>query len=83
MQLEAIKSADIGHAAYDTSSKLMVLADTITVADRKRSGFDDAATATRLRVQIGYQRIEDHWHQLYEALIAHQNGKLAAQVALV
>jgi hypothetical protein len=38
--------------------------------------------ATQLRMQVGYQRNQDRGHQLHEARIAHQGGKLAAQMTL-
>ena len=54
------------------------------VADGKRSGVDeaDASAAPQLRVQGGDQRKEDRGHQLHEARIAHQGGKLAAQMTV-
>ena len=41
----------------------------------------EVATA-QLRVQIGHQWHQDGGHQLHEARIAHQGGKLAAQMTL-
>ncbi len=53
-------------------------------ADRERGGVDeaDARAAAQLRVQIGHQRNQDGRHQLHEARIADQRGKLAAQVTV-
>jgi len=52
--------------------------------DGKRGRVDeaDAATAAQLRMQIGHQWNQQRGHQLDEALIVQQGGKLAVQVAL-
>jgi hypothetical protein len=54
------------------------------MTDGKRSRVDEAnaRAVTQLRVQIGNQRYQERGHQLDEALIADQRGKLAVQVAL-
>jgi len=83
VQLEAVEPAHGGLASCGSPSKHPVLVDAWVTADHKRCRIDkaDAGTATQLRMQPGYQRNQDRGHQLDEALIAHQRGKLTAQVA--
>ena len=84
VQLKAEEPAHRGLAACGTSGKDAVLVNARIAADRERGGVDeaDARAAAQLRVQIGHQRNQDGRHQLHEARIADQRGKLAAQVTV-
>ena len=83
----AFVAKEFAHRGLATSSTAIKDAMGVNagiVADGKRSGVDeaDASAATQLRVQVGDQRNEDRGHQLHEARIAHQGGKLAAQMTV-
>jgi hypothetical protein len=84
VQLEAKEPADRGLATCGAPFKHAMLVDACIVANSEWSGVDeaDAATAAQLRVQIGYQWNQHGGHQLDEALVAHQGGKLPTPMAL-
>src|SRR5262249_51357006 len=84
MQLAAIEPAERGLAPAGRGGKDAVLADTRRMADLQRRRVDkaDAGAAAHLLVEIGEEWDNDRRHQLHEALLAHQRGKLAAQVPL-
>jgi hypothetical protein len=73
-----------GLATSRTTVKDAMGVDASVVTDGKGGGVDkaDASAATHEGVQIGHQRNEDRGHQLDEARIAHQGGKLAAQMTV-
>src|SRR5213079_2742758 len=75
---------DRGLATSSTAIKDAMGVNTGVVADGKGSGVDeaDAATLTQLCVQIGHQGHQHRGHQLDKTPIAHQGGKLAAQVTV-
>src|SRR5205823_6572904 len=84
VQLKAVKPVDRGLATSSTAIKDAMGVNTGVVADGKGSGVDeaDAATLTQLCVQIGHQGHQHRGHQLDKTPIAHQGGKLAAQVTV-
>ena len=82
MQLEAEKPAHRSLAARRQPSKDLVLVDTPVITDGEGSGIHetDPGAAAQAGEQIGTQQPQHTWHELYEAPVANQMGKLPTQV---
>ena len=84
MEFEAIEPAHRGLAAPGIRPEDAMLVDARVVADRQRGRVDeaDARAGAALGVQIDRERHQHAGHELDEAIVADQLGKLGAQVHL-